>query len=219
MGSGRISGFPWLDGEDRADFHYASLAAKVLCDRHNSVLSPLDGEAGRLFETLGEIDRKLGDDAAPASSREYFLNGADLERWLLKALLGMTHADGATQSGVRGERQLVSVLFGHASWQPWWGLHLIGRPTHYFCGLATRALLNRQEIWGMEISVAGLVFQLALGEADRDVAGYHPSGVHFSYRGRPGVQTVTFRWPGRPYAQYMEARREGPYEGEALRYL
>jgi hypothetical protein len=219
MGSGRISGFPWLHGEERTDFHYASLASKVLCDRHNSVLSPLDGEAGRLFEAVGEIDRKLGDDAAPAPSCEYLFNGADLERSLLKALLGMTHADGADRSRVRGERQLVSVLFGQATWHPWWGLHLIGRPTHYFSGLATHALRNGEEIWGIELSVAGLVFQLALGETDRDLAGYHPSGVRFSYRERPGVQTLTFRWPGRPYAQYMDARREGPYGGEDLIYL
>lgn len=220
IGKSPISGLAWLNGEVK-DLSPASLTSKILCERHNSVLSPLDAEAGKLFDALGEIDAALGDTAPPAPSKEWVLNGADLERWLLKTLLGVARAKGLTTTKIRDEADLIPVLFGEALWRPWWGLHLAPRETgdYYFKGFGLQTLTNGDEVWGIHMTLAGLRFLLSFGEADRDNAGYHTAGVRFNYAGRPGMQTITFTWPGRPYAQYLPLTRERPYQGEPVSYL
>jgi hypothetical protein len=221
MGSGRVSGFAWQSGETK-ELDFASLTSKILCDRHNSALSPLDAEAGELFMALGEIDAALADAAPAAPSKDYSLNGADLERWLLKVLVGICHAKGIAYTKVRCEQSLIRVLVGLSPWPPWWGLHLapLQPPsgTHYFKGLGVEALSVGDEVWGMRLSMAGLVFQLCLGEPDRDQVAYHPSGIRFSFADRAGTQSVTFTWPGRPYAQYCPLTRQ-PYQGEPIVHM
>jgi hypothetical protein len=221
MGSGSVSGFAWQSGETK-EMDFASLTSKILCDRHNSALSPVDAEAGKLFVALGEIDAALADAAPPAPSRDYLINGADLERWLLKVLVGICHAKGVAHSEVRGEQSLIRVLFGVSPWPPWWGLHLAplqpASGSHYFKGLGLQALSVGNEVSGMNLSMAGLVVQLCLGEPDRDQAAYHPSGIRFTFVDRAGTQTVTFTWPGRPYAQYCPLTRQ-PYQGEPIVHM
>jgi hypothetical protein len=66
-----------------------ALAAKMLCKRHNSALSPLD-EAGRsLVRCL-----RFAQDRAAAGRGCDVLNGIDVERWMLKMLCGYTVLDG-----------------------------------------------------------------------------------------------------------------------------
>ena len=103
MGSGSVSGFAWQNGETK-EMDFASLTSKILCDRHNSALSPLDAEAGKLFVALAEIDATLADAAPPAPPRDYLISGADLERWLLKVLLGICHAKGIATLKCAGSR-------------------------------------------------------------------------------------------------------------------
>lgn len=78
-----------------------ALASKVLCERHNSALSPLDTAATDLYAILRRINAELGDEAPTAPSETFTVGGVDLERWLLKALIGLAHSHTPPTSCVR----------------------------------------------------------------------------------------------------------------------
>jgi len=79
-----VGGLHWLDDGKPGLVPSSSLAAKVLCDRHNIALSPLDAEALRLFRTLRAII-----DGTTGQSGHFLFSGHDIERWMLKSMVGL----------------------------------------------------------------------------------------------------------------------------------
>lgn len=79
----RVWGLPWIDETLQFSYPPGAFASKVLCERHNAALSPLDDLATYLFESLNE-GKAQGDERKLV----YLLNGHDIERWLLKVLCG-----------------------------------------------------------------------------------------------------------------------------------
>ncbi len=77
-----ITGFPWLDSGEQRSISKASLTAKVLCSRHNSVLSGLDSTALLLFTYLMGLNIEENQEVL-------LINGEEIERWMLKALCGV----------------------------------------------------------------------------------------------------------------------------------
>lgn len=78
-GSFEISKTHWIpDGESRT-ITRASLASHILCERHNSVLSPLDNFAKNFFSFLFDEEKK---------TKVKLINGLELERWMLKVFCG-----------------------------------------------------------------------------------------------------------------------------------
>ncbi|MFQ5853650.1 MAG: SEC-C metal-binding domain-containing protein [Candidatus Binatia bacterium] len=79
-----VSGLPWVEGEHQV-LPPSAVSSRVLCERHNSALSPLDVIAVRLFQAFDE-------EGAAGSGQQllYLFSGHDLERWLLKILCGIT---------------------------------------------------------------------------------------------------------------------------------
>jgi hypothetical protein len=68
-----------------------------LCTAHNTALSPLDAEAGRFYRALEDCLH------GRVSPRHRFLfSGHDIERWLLKTLLGLAASKNLAEN--RGER-------------------------------------------------------------------------------------------------------------------
>ena len=74
----KVSGASWLEDGDK-NLPPSALASSVMCDRHNSALSPLDNMAIRLFQAFDE--KGAGDSGQRIL---YLFSGHDLERWLLK---------------------------------------------------------------------------------------------------------------------------------------
>lgn len=106
----------------------SSLTGKVLCERHNSILSGLDSEAARLFSLLLDFryDRHSGN---------HLFAGEDIERWILKALCGALFAGVVSRrDGTRTPKRspipvsLLRVLFGEASTPPDTGLWITIEP-------------------------------------------------------------------------------------------
>jgi hypothetical protein len=85
----------------------------VLCTRHNQALSDLDALAQRVFSFLLE---------PIPSSALLLVNGADLERWLLKRLLGLAASRAAEY---RAAPEDLEVLFGERPLEQQAGLHVI----------------------------------------------------------------------------------------------
>ncbi|BFO23218.1 hypothetical protein SHKM778_96060 (plasmid) [Streptomyces sp. KM77-8] len=82
-----VLGMPWQKGSTH-QLPVSALAANILCQRHNSALSPLDVSASSAFRVLWhfqEDQRRVPD---PHGAEFALVNGDELERWLLKLLWG-----------------------------------------------------------------------------------------------------------------------------------
>jgi hypothetical protein len=74
-----VEGVPWLDSP--RELTASTMVARVLCERHNSALWPLDTMIGNFYDVL----------AGAREGREvgvHLFEGEDFERWALKILLG-----------------------------------------------------------------------------------------------------------------------------------
>lgn len=89
----RFKGASHFFGKDEADIGIDNFAAKVLCDRHNSILSPLDSSAGAFFSAMESFVGALLSDASTGNAVDLRLaSGLDMERWLVKVFCGLTAA-------------------------------------------------------------------------------------------------------------------------------
>jgi len=126
-----VQGFPWCKDTPK-EIGLASLTSKILCDKHNSDLSPLDAAAGesaetlRAMEKLGEIRSKLKQNYW--NVQKFELNGALMERWFLKTLIniacGKDYSIGR-DSDVAGRPspRLVRIAYGQEKFEDKAGLY------------------------------------------------------------------------------------------------
>jgi hypothetical protein len=130
-----VQGFPWCADEPR-NIGVASLTAKILCERHNNNLSPVDSSAAKSFDELRKMTRlknvREGMKAHRWNVKRYVLDGVMLERWFLKTLINIAF-DGkypigsdSTAPGRPSER-LVRVTHGLESFQGKAGMYTMAR--------------------------------------------------------------------------------------------
>jgi hypothetical protein len=209
------SGLRWQNGVTMP-LSPEALAARILCKRHNEALSPLDAEAKQFFRALREIDAALGDEAPPTASGTFMFNGPNIQRWLLKCLIGLVESH-KPPDRLRDHDLCVRVLFGEATWPPHWGLYLdTRRHSHAFNGLSLSLLKGPDGcIWGSRFNIAGMRSQLALGRA-REGLLFRPSGMRFAHTARTGVKELTLAWAQPPFSAYATYERSAPYGGEPI---
>lgn len=212
-----VSGLPWLKEGETKSVSAAALTAKILCDRHNPALSPLDRIAKELFAILREIDAELGDAALPAESETFTVNGPDIERWLLKVLVGFARSHKPPDE-LRDEEHCLRVLFGEERLRRPWGLNVDGsKDSHAFNGISMSVLHGPEgAIWGAGFNIVGVRLWLSLGKAEAAEVNYRPSGLRFEHAERPGVKVVQFAWPDPPFSDFTRYSRSRPYEGEPI---
>lgn len=131
-------------------FPARQLKAKVLCERHNSALSPLDALATKTFAYL--LRGGTSDSLA-------VVNGYDLERWMLKALCGyassglaFSNRQGQPSKGWAPPPEWLRVLFGTDTLPQGAGLHAVSGRWRS----STAALLQpvSKEDTGMPVALA-----------------------------------------------------------------
>jgi hypothetical protein len=89
-----VNGVPWLPkGETRALPINELVARRILCERHNAAMSPLDTAAGKFFSAIKSIYDDLGNNRTLSRKRQWWLvSGEELELWLLKTAFGLYHS-------------------------------------------------------------------------------------------------------------------------------
>lgn len=178
----RVGGLPWQKEEDLRPISPNAIAARVLCDRHNSALSKLDSVAERFFRAFDNI-------AGNAENKLCLFNGHDIERWLLKVLCG-TFASNNLNPGctVQSEipAQWVEGLFGIRGFESGQGLYVCCSKGAIFngqMGVALRPFGHGNRITGIVFWVCG--FELILNmepSGFQDLFGrqllYRPRELH-----------------------------------------
>ena len=113
-----IAGLAWQAKEEFNRVGINSLASKVLCSRHNTALSLLDGPVIRLSQALEDFDDSLGTETSIINTELRLFSGEDIERWILKAIIGAVESKNLT-SVLPGN--LLDILFGIQPWPTAWG--------------------------------------------------------------------------------------------------
>jgi hypothetical protein len=175
----KLSGAPFLaEGESKA-LPVQALTAKILCQRHNTALSPLDQEAGRFFDILtSAIMRKA---TGPGSTKRnlWLASGTAVELWMLKVAcgfyfsgVGVSNRNSISDTHSIDVRKVIDAFAG--KWEQRAGLYFNG---HVGTSLTTafqvqvQTLSDDVKMGGIRISLLGLECDLIF-----DTAGT-PDGV------------------------------------------
>ncbi len=197
-----ITGFPWLDSGEQRSISKASLTAKVLCSRHNAVLSGLDSTALLLFTYLMGLNIE--------ENQEVFLiNGEEIERWMLKALCGVVASGNVVHDSKRilgwePPYHWLEILFGTGRIPPDCGLYYILAKYDFPANQFTRItpIINKAggKIVGMTFTLEGFPFLFTMEpppERDKPTPSgaelrYHPKGLQI--RTSNDLREIHFGW-------------------------
>lgn len=134
----------FFGGKSQVEIGIDGFASKVLCDNHNSGLSPLDAAAGAAFQRIEELTKDIVN-----ADRGYDLNsfhvvsGIDIERWMIKVFCGLVAAGKIRSASGRIEQlnplshDLLEALMDATLLQPPLGLYM-----HTFTGQIRKSGLS-----------------------------------------------------------------------------
>lgn len=194
-----VKGLSWTGNESKK-ISPRALASKVLCDRHNSALAPLDAIALQIFQAFDER-------GAIGSGKKvlHLFSGYDLERWLLKILCGL-----ATSNALILDRPAdlsipeywLKILFAGMRFPDDQGLYVCRSKGHQFSGpsgLAMQAISGKGKLSGMGFTICGYELVLSMtGFPSRKFDGrdfaYRP--LEFYATASAFEKSVLFTWEG-----------------------
>src|SRR5260221_3914649 len=118
----KFSGLSWQEKERFKVVPIPVLASKILCTRHNLALSPLDSAMGCFSQTLQDYDDSTHPSIVSLENEARLFAGEDIERWMLKCLLGATYSNNFSQTNMRPE--CLDILYERIEWPSGWGLYV-----------------------------------------------------------------------------------------------
>jgi hypothetical protein len=112
-----VSGMPWQEKGEVKILPTNSLVGNILCERHNSALSPLDSIGLNAFDALTEACDYALNRRSPGRVQHYLISGDGLELWMFKLCAGI-HFGGiaAAEGGILRDtcsfpqEELISAL-------------------------------------------------------------------------------------------------------------
>ena len=216
-----LSGLTFLGGEEKR-LPNSALVSKILCDRHNTQLSPLDDEAARALRALRRFEKGNKDSVTSPTDDFEFVDGPRLEAWMLKTLLGLLAAGliadtGEPVVGVRegAEPALLEVLFRGRAWPEGWGLwvHPSSATFGAAADIALGPLIFEGQVWAVAVEFGPFLFQPALGRPDNPAAVHRP-GALVVLKDQINVQkTLALGWPDGLGGTPVTTTRVGQMEG------
>jgi hypothetical protein len=217
-----ISGTPWLGGSQRK-IGVGSLGSKVLCERHNSALSPADTTAIVTFESLSRYQNDFAEHRHLDDDGFTLVSGPLFERWLLKLVWGAVASGNLGIGGVAvqslrtdaDQGVLVEFLFRGGSLPDGWGFYAFPHlPDPH--GLTGSVGVRSQTgpdgaAWFVQVEFGAIALAFCLGSPDSKEAVHRPSGVLLTTVDGSGEKLIVFAWPetGHPVCSY-ERRGDAP---------
>lgn len=216
-----LSGPSFLAGQEKR-LPASALTAKVLCDRHNNLLSPLDLEAARVFRALPRFEEDLKDSvAAPVDDFE-LASGPLFEAWIVKPFFGLLakgimNSPGGpiTEWREGGEAALLDVLFRGGRWPTDRGLWVSPPdfPSAAAADLALEPLTAEGRLWAGNIEFGPFMLQLALGKPGNPKAVPRPGAV-VALKDQIDVEkTLALGWPDGMAGLPVMTTRVGQMDG------
>jgi hypothetical protein len=202
------------------------LVANILCQHHNSLLSPFDSTGLDLVAAMGKINSKMAD--GDHSDETFVVNGDNLERWSLKTLIAGLYGnhfplpDGVKYKGVRPSMEALGILYRGVDFQKGHGLYLKQIPEDKpYAGdhepLKIAVHYARETVFGLHAWFFNFEFLFANWNARQsdvpDMNGwlYRPRAISFrSMEG--GENRIHFQWK-EGTADEMHLQHTGNFPG------
>jgi hypothetical protein len=200
---------PWEKPGVEVKYGVNSLTSHILCDRHNSALSPLDQLAANAFRALRASADELNTISISRRKKWLLVSGEAVELWGYKALCGLYHSSVAAQS----KKSLINTYSLDVSRfekavrlrQVDSGCGLYVTPNtgeRKPCSFAPLSVIESRRVIGIRMGFAALEFDIILD----------PNGVNFDYLNRnlyfrPRFinlfsqhrrHTIVMSWPNNP---------------------
>lgn len=199
-GNPYVSGMPWMKPGEERRIPAARLASKILCERHNHSLSPLDAHATRFFGTLQGIGRRFLR-SGRVTDEFYLFDGVALELWMLKMLCGIVATERLNDRADNPDPRWVDTLLSGAGMGKQSGLYLrMDRGATYLDDhIRTIPAWDGGRVVGLDVELRGTTFQLSTtGAPDIDKRRvrhllHKPQGISLVGR-RGAVKSVMFYW-------------------------
>lgn len=202
-----IHGLPWIQGTK--NIPSSRLTSNILCKRHNEALSGLDTLAKRFFMSIVDVTRSFESNTPGSSDSIFLFNGNDIERWMLKTLIGLGFS-GNLQSQRHTIRNWkpdllwVDILVGKEQMPKDFGLYVTGNVGHQSelnlkRGFEIAPLSNQNFVYGAIISLCGLSFTFVMVQPPLNKKGtilehqlYRPGEMLFTHKQL--LSTLYFHW-------------------------
>lgn len=200
LGNIRLSGFPWV-GDRVVSLKPQALTANILCEGHNSALSPLDVFAGMLFSELYQWPKNR--------ARSATVSGVALEKWCLKTLTGLLAtgqlSDAANSSRLSKKDIPIEWLKWLYSEDPlpqgiglYWVFNL-GDKLQFTKRVQVSPLFINSNIAGLKLDFGGLKAFFSMVPKDVAFKSQHNSYNNIIYRDltinkNPFPQEIKFKW-------------------------
>lgn len=191
----------------------ASLVGNILCEAHNSCLSPLDVAGTGLFTALDRLNDAAGEPTLP--DQVLHVDGDRLERWMLKTLCGGLYAgafgllQGESMKGECPPVEWLEILYQDAEFPACQGIYYM--PSEKVTAdpvvfrVAPLLATEHNVVIGFQIWFFGFHFVLLLARLTPgvptllDTAAYRPAGlravgsntrIRFDWRSTTGQEIV-----------------------------
>ena len=117
----KVAGLRWQEKETFNLIPISGLASSILCERHNNALSPLDAVMGDFAQAIADYDDTLRSKDSSVDSEIRAFSGDDIERWMVKCLLGLSASKNLVANNLKPE--CIDLLFANIIWPKGWGMY------------------------------------------------------------------------------------------------
>lgn len=215
-GTAKVAGLKWQQKESFNVIPLSGLASSILCERHNNALSPLDACMGSFAEAIRAYDASLLSNTTAETSEQRTFSGDDIERWMVKCLLGLTASKNLSATNLKPE--CVDLLFANVDWPQGWGLYFSASPVspvHHSDSflIETRVDPARQLILAADFVIRGLPFVICLGKPDRpeSMGLFRPEAIVL--RSGACEKVLALSWLDGPKSRVILLDRARTYDG------
>ena len=168
-----LSGVPFLAHGETKALPVQSLTAKILCQRHNSALSPLDQEAGQFFKMLTRAMMSKAKGQGTIKKQLWLASGTALELWMLKVTCGLyfsrlaaSNHDSISDTHSIDMRKVIDAFEG--KWEHRAGLYFngdVGTVLTTAFHVQAASLTDAAKLGGFRISMLGFECDLIFDTA------------------------------------------------------
>jgi hypothetical protein len=212
----KIAGLSWQQRECFNIIPLSGLASKVLCERHNSALSPLDNEMGKFTQSIKDFDRATNPSSNDLTNETRFFCGEDIECWMLKCLIGASQSGNFRDTLIKPE--CIDLLFRRAEWPEEWGLYFPApkeNVVYHSDSFLVETFLNptTREILAARFTIRGIPMDLILGRPDNPamLGIWRPKQIVF--KSIQVTKLLELSWQGNSSHQEVLLERVGTYDG------
>jgi hypothetical protein len=211
----KIAGLHWQKEGQIQNVAKAGLVSKVLCTKHNEMLSPFDGEMGRLHATINKYDTSLQTDE-PLDDFNIFC-GEDLEKWMLKTTCNYIVSNqiysGEQKVECKMNELYVDILFGNKPFPEGWGLYIDASgdsKIQHHNYLSLSFTVKNDTLRMTKLILNGLTFYLLLEKPTDSKKGiiYKPRGIEIKKGEVKKVMEIC--WQNKRYNQGVFLTYERP---------